>query len=212
VTEDTAGDVIAALAADHPVSKARIDAYLSAIVQDARAVDAQRIGGYMTIALKSGIDGAEYEFDSLAMSDGTIRAVAVLAALFQPEALDGRLPLVGIEEPETALHPGAAGVLFDTLTEASEHVQVIVTSQSSDLLDREDLDVIRPVEMRDGLTYIGEVDDASQEIVPVDQVPLASIFDMKMARENALVRRDLPRHHLAPRGRLKSASSPGATG
>ncbi|HEY6792255.1 MAG TPA: AAA family ATPase [Trebonia sp.] len=121
----------------------------------------------MTIALKSGIEGSEFEFDSLAMSDGTIRAVAVLAALFQPEALDGRLPLVGIEEPETALHPAAAGVLFDALTEASEHVQVIATSQSSDLLDREDVDVsaIRPVTMRDGLTYIGEVDAASREIV-----------------------------------------------
>jgi hypothetical protein len=57
-------------------------------------------------------------------------------------------------------------VLFEALTEASEHVQVLATSQSADLLDREDLDVsdIRPVTMRDGLTIIGEVDDASREI------------------------------------------------
>jgi len=96
-----------------------------------------------------------------------VRSAAVLATLFQPESLNGRLPLVGIEEPEIALHPAAAGVLFDALTEASEHVQVIATSQSADLLDREDLDpdVIRPVAMRAGLTVIGEVDDASQEIV-----------------------------------------------
>lgn len=105
------GDVIASLATDSPASKARIDAYLRAIVQDATAVEARRAGSYIAIALKSGIDGRDFEFDSLAMSDGTIRAIAVLAALFQPEALDGRLPLVGIEEPETALHPGAAGVL-----------------------------------------------------------------------------------------------------
>ena len=91
----------------------------------------------------------------------------MLAALFQPESLDGRLPLVGIEEPEIALHPAAAGVLYDALSEASQHVQVIATSQSADLLDREEIDpeVIRPVAMRDGLTIIGEVDDASQEIV-----------------------------------------------
>src|SRR5580700_756789 len=51
------------------------------------------------------------------------------------------------------------------LTEASGHVQVLATSQSSDLLDRDDLDasVIRPVTMHDGLTLIGEVDDASRE-------------------------------------------------
>ncbi|HET9081886.1 MAG TPA: AAA family ATPase [Trebonia sp.] len=75
--------------------------------------------------------------------------------------------MVGIEEPEIALHPAAASVLFDALTEASGHVQVIATSQSADLLDREDLDpgIVRPVAMRDGLTLIGEVDDVSQEIV-----------------------------------------------
>jgi predicted ATPase len=120
----------------------------------------------MTVALKSGIDGVDYEFSSTSMSDGTIRAIAVLAALFQPRSLNGRLPLVGIEEPETALHPAAAGVLFDALTEASTHVQVIATSQSPDLLDREDLDpsVVRVAAMQDGLTLIGDVDEASREI------------------------------------------------
>lgn len=160
------GDVLAALATDNQVGKGRIDAYMSAIVQDATSVEAHRAGGYMTVALKTGIEGEEFEFSSLSMSDGTIRAIAVLAALLQPEALNGQLPLVGIEEPETALHPAAAGALFDALTEATEHVQVIATSQSSDLLDREDLDpsVVRPVSMKDGLTIIGEVDDASREI------------------------------------------------
>ncbi len=125
------------------------------------------MGGYRTVVLNTSVDGERFDFGAEAMSEGTVRSAAVLAALFQPESLDGRLPLVGIEEPEIALHPAAAGVLFDALTEASEHVQVIATSQSADLLDREDLDpaVIRPVAMRDGLTIIGEVDDASQEIV-----------------------------------------------
>ena len=100
------------------------------------------------------------------MSDGTIRAAAVLAALFQPAVVTGAVRLVGIEEPETALHPAAAGVLFDALTEASTHVQVIAATQSADLLDREDLDtsIVRAVTMQDGLTVIGEVDDASREI------------------------------------------------
>src|SRR5580692_5605731 len=89
-----------------------------------------------------------------------------LPYLFQPAALDGRVSPVGIEEPETALHPAAAGALFDALTEASTHVQVTATSQSPDLLDREDLDssVVRVAAMRSGLTVIGEVDDVSREI------------------------------------------------
>jgi predicted ATP-dependent endonuclease of OLD family len=77
------------------------------------------------------------------------------------------MALVGIEEPEIALHPAAAGVLFDALTEASEQVQVLVTTQSPDLLDRDDLDVsaVRAVSMEDGVTRIGDVDRASQRIV-----------------------------------------------
>ena len=78
-----------------------------------------------------------------------------------------RVRLVGIEEPEIALHPAAAGVLFDALTEASERVQVVATSQGPDLLDRDDFDVstVRAVTMEHGLTIIGEVDEASREIV-----------------------------------------------
>ncbi len=97
------------------------------------------------------------------MSDGTIRIAGVLAALFQPWVLDGRISLIGLENPETALHPAAAGVLFDALTEASERVQVLVTGQSADLVDRDDLDpsIIRAVASEEGLTIIGEVNAAS---------------------------------------------------
>lgn len=163
------GAVFAALAADNRGCKARVDAYMRAIVPDTVAVEPYSAGGYMTIALRtaSGVGGEEVDFGPESMSDGTIRAAAVLAALFEPAVLDGRVRLIGIEEPEIALHPAAAGILFDALSEASEHVQVLATSQSADLLDREDLDMsaIRPVTMRDGLTIIGEVDEASREIV-----------------------------------------------
>jgi len=161
------GDVLAALETDRRDYKSRIDAYIRAVMPDATAIESSSAIGYTTVALKTGVHGEVFTFGPRSMSDGTIRAAGVLAALFQPQALDGRLPLVGIEEPEVALHPAAAGVLFDALTEASGHIQVLATSQSADLLDRDELDVktIRPVTMRDGLTIIGEVDDASREIV-----------------------------------------------
>ncbi len=162
-------DVIGALAEEGSGYKERVDAYLRAIVPEAVGIDRWFVGPYATVMLRSmaGLGGRDVVFGPDGMSDGTIRAAAVLAALFQPATRDGRVSLVGIEEPEIALHPAAAGVLFDALTEASEHVQVLATTQSADLLDRDDLDVsiIRPVVMRDGLTVIGEVDDASREIV-----------------------------------------------
>jgi predicted ATPase len=162
------GEVLAGLAIDSPHDKSRLNAYLSAIVQNATGIEPISVGGYTVVELRTNVNGQEASFDSRSMSDGTLRAVAVLTALFQSEAaLYGRPPLVGIEEPETALHPAAAGVLFDALTEASERTQLVATTQSSDLLDREEIDasIIRPVALQDGLTVIGEVDEASREIV-----------------------------------------------
>ena len=162
------GDVLGALSSENLSYKRRIDEYLRAVVPGVSSIERYHAGKYVTVALRArtGSGREEVEFGPDSMSDGTIRAAGVLAALFQPWALGKRVRLVGIEEPESALHPAAAGVLFDALTEASEHVQVLATSQSADLLDRDDLDssIIHPVAMHDGLTLIGDVDDASREI------------------------------------------------
>ena len=75
------------------------------------------------------------------MSDGTLRALVILVSLYQSsKGGAARVPLVGIEEPEIALHPAAAGLLLDSLREASRSTQVMVTSHSPDLLDDEKLD------------------------------------------------------------------------
>jgi hypothetical protein len=102
------------------------------------------------------------------MSDGTLRVLGILVALFQGDHDDRkRVLLVGIEEPEIALHPAAAGVLLDGLRDAAEKTQVIVTSHSPDLLDDKNLDVgsILAVESQDGDTMIAPVDNASRTVV-----------------------------------------------
>ncbi|MFE7812534.1 AAA family ATPase [Streptomyces sp. NPDC057433] len=106
-------------------------------------------------------------FRAESMSEGTIRAIGLLTALFQPDARDGWIPLIAVEEPELALHPLAAGALYDALTEASEHVQVLATTQSAELFDRKeaDLSAIRVVAAEHGVTVIGEVDPVSRSIV-----------------------------------------------
>ena len=163
------GEALGALGAVRPELKERVDSYLSAVAPGIEGVDRYLAGRYVGVVFRSAGagTGGEIEFGPEAVSDGTIRAAGVLVALFQLAAVDGRIQLVGIEEPEIALHPAAAGVLFDSLNEASEHVQVLVTTQSPDLLDRDDVDVsmVRAVTMRDGLTIIGDVDQASRQIV-----------------------------------------------
>lgn len=98
------------------------------------------------------------------MSDGTVRALGVLLALQQTG--DGApVPLVGIEEPESAVHPAAAAVLLSALREAATRMQVLATSHSADLLDDKGItdSQIRAVRAEANETHIGPVDSASRE-------------------------------------------------
>ena len=161
------GDVLGAL---DSATKTRFDEYMRAVVPEPHSVERRFEGTYVTVELRTrpgeGLEPPS-PFGPNAMSDGTIRAAGMLAALFQPSARDGRIRLIGIEEPELAVHPAAAGALFDALAETSEHVQIVSTTQSPDLLDRDDLDVqaVRVANVSRGTTIIGEIDGPSRQIV-----------------------------------------------
>lgn len=100
------------------------------------------------------------------MSDGTLRAVGILTALLQ-EDKDGPPSLVAIEEPETALHPGAVGVLLSAMHDAKERTQVLVTTHSSDLLHSDEVqtDELLAFSADSGATVIGQVDEGSRKIL-----------------------------------------------
>ncbi|WP_182882683.1 AAA family ATPase [Microbispora sp. H10949] len=170
------GSVLGELAWRHPVFKARIDDYLRAIVPEAVSVNQRVIDSYSTVELRT--REGERPFGPEAVSEGTLHAAGVLAALFQPVVVDGEAELVAIEEPETALHPAAAGALFDALTEASERVQVVVTTQSADLLDRDEFDPasVRVVAMTGGVTVIGEIDQVSRRLVEDKRTTLGELM------------------------------------
>jgi predicted ATPase len=168
---DRLGDVLGRIADGWPITKKRLDAYLATIVPGATSIERLDLGGkYSTVQLRMRNSKTEEEsvFLPESISDGTLRASGVLAALFQPDSLVGYITAVCIDEPELGLHPSAAGMLFYALVEATNHVQVIVATQSGDLLHRDEIDLnwIRPVAMReDGRTVIGPVDAVTRQIV-----------------------------------------------
>jgi predicted ATPase len=139
---------------------------LSTIVPDVVGVDDDDPGPWETLRFRKRVPG-EYRFYASAMSDGPLRVLGILVAVAQ--LADGTNPvrLMGIEEPETALHPAASAALMDALKEAAVTGQVIVTTQSPDLLDRVEFDSDRVLvaEMRDGATVIGPASRAVREAV-----------------------------------------------
>ena len=150
--------------------KRRIEEYLAAVVPGVHGVKVKKFGPKETLEFRQDVAGAKHPWRSLAnnMSDGTLRALGILVALFQ-EHHDPkkRVLLVGVEEPEIALHPAAAGVLLDALRDAADKTQIIVTSHSPDLLDDKDLDPgsILAVEARDGTTIIAGVDEVGRSVL-----------------------------------------------
>lgn len=158
--------VLQRLSSQAPKAKERIEQYLSKVVPGVYGVDAKPIGPKETLEFRQQVAGSKTPWRFLAanMSDGTLRALGILVALYQTTNGLGPVRFVGIEEPEIALHPAAAGVLRDSLREASLTTQVVVTSHSPDLLDDHGLDAdsIRAVVSDRGATQIGPVDQSGR--------------------------------------------------
>ena len=150
-----------------PEAVERVGRYLSAITETAELLGVARYGEYETVRFRVAQDGKPLEFDAASMSDGTLRALAALTAGFQNIPRHGSPSLIGIEEPESALHPAAMRALVAALDEATLRTQVLLTTHSADLLDNSAIrpENIRVVQMIDGQTLIGPVDAAGVEIV-----------------------------------------------
>lgn len=148
-------------------AKDRIIAYLAAIVPGIEDVCSRTLAGNETLEFKQKTeeDKPAQPFFANCMSDGTLRALGILVALFQGDRKSvGRVPLVGIEEPEMALHPAASGVLFDVLREGAQERQVLVTSHSPELLDNDEIsaDELLSVNLRSGSTAVAGIDEAGR--------------------------------------------------
>ena len=162
-----------------PSVKQRIREYLAVVVPSVEKIETRRYGPKETLVFTQNVAKAEGSQRFLAnnMSDGTLRVLGALVALFQASSsrsriggdpdIKKRVPLVGIEEPEIALHPAAAGVLLDALREAADQTQIIITSHSPDLLDDKEFDPesILAVEARNGTTVIAGVDEVGKSAV-----------------------------------------------
>ncbi len=162
--------VLTTLGSRSPDFKKRIEAYLGKVVPGLEGVNRRVVGPRETIEFRQEVRGAQYPWRFFAsnMSDGTLRALGVLVALFQSAGNSESIRrLVGIEEPEAALHPAAAGVLIDSLRDAAEQAQILVTSHSPDLLDSDDIpdESIFAVVAEHGETRIGPLDEAGRSVL-----------------------------------------------
>lgn len=165
---DNIASVIGHLERVAPERMNTIREYLQAVVPMVHGVERKSIGPMETLEFRQEMAGARHpwKFYAQNMSDGTLRALGVMTALLQSN-VDHSPSVIGIEEPETALHPAASAALREVLVQAARHTQVLVTSHSPDLLDDPDIDAdsILAVVSEGGETRIAPLDEASRQML-----------------------------------------------
>ena len=146
----------------HSTNLRHIEEALFRVVPDMSDLHVSQSGGYYVVKVKhGGPNGSGAWFDLTQESDGSLRLLGLLTAIYQ----DDSPSLMGIEEPELTIHPGALAAVSDHLQEASERSQVLVTTHSPDLIDRLPIGYLRAVEMRDGNTVVNEVSEPQRQAV-----------------------------------------------
>jgi predicted ATPase len=187
------GHILGRIAELDPDAKATLDAYIAAMIPNALGLG-QRSELDGTVSAVEGRFTAESEDTELkvqrwALSEGTLRLGGILAALLQPRVFDGTIPFIGIEEPEKALHPPKLGLLYEVLTAASQNTQVMVTTQSPDLLDNKEArpEHLLAVENIDAATAVGPLDEVGHSLFNdkiLSLTELLRVGSMHPARSN----------------------------
>ena len=114
----------------------RICRLLGQIVPGTTGVEAKSVGRKETLEFRQNVGQKhDWRFDALNMSDGTLRALGILLAVYQPHPAS----LIAIEEPESTIHPAAAEILMDIFLDGAERSQVLITTHSPDILDNKKL-------------------------------------------------------------------------
>jgi len=164
--------VVKHLQSQTPEGLERVRTYLQAIGFPVSRIAHKQAGALETIEVAQELEVPEgkrnLNFDAIALSDGTIRALGILVSLISARGINAGGPsLIGIEEPETALHPAAAGALMEALMEGSERTQLLITCHSPDLLDHESVtpELIRPVLLENGRTVVGKLSPPKADLL-----------------------------------------------
>lgn len=155
---------------------------LSGDIEDIRGCQA---AGYLVAQFRHRSPGSKPKwFEAAQESDGTLRVAGIVTALLQ----DPPVPVIGIEEPELTVHPGAIPLLFDFIQQATRRGQVVVTTHSPELLDLLQPQQVRVVDRDpEGATRVRPLDPSQRESVRTRLMTLGELM-----RAEGLRQADLP--------------------
>jgi predicted ATPase len=138
--------------------------FLEAIVPETKSVVPKKHGNKLSMSFSQEWgQGKKLSFDAFNMSDGTLRSLGLIMAVFQKPSPS----VLVIEEPEATIHPGALGAVLDLIHKASKTMQVMVTTHSPELLDANWLteENLRIVSWQEGASHLLLPSEATREAI-----------------------------------------------
>ena len=140
---------------DHVKARNEIVASIRHVMPALDNIRIQSLGGLMVPVFRvREPNGKLHDFNVAQLSDGTLRLLGLLTALYQPRRPD----VLAMEEPEQTVNPGILAVIAEAIQETALESQVVVTTHSPELLDKfPDPGVVFAVEMDGGVSRIGPV-------------------------------------------------------
>lgn len=140
----------------------RVCEILSTIVPKTTKVQTKKHGNKISLEFtQQWSERGRLKFEAFSMSDGTLRALGLLTAVYQRPAPT----LLAIEEPEATIHPGALDAILDLLRHASSKMQVVATTHSPEVLNAKWIQDkhLRIVEWGEGATRVAPLSEASRK-------------------------------------------------
>lgn len=114
-------------------------------------------------------------FNAYQLSDGTLRFICLATLLMQPEPP----ATIIIDEPELGLHPMAINKLAAMIRKASVKSQVIISTQSVNLVDNFDAEDIIVVDMKDKASWFRRL-DSEQLGVWLEEYSMGEIWEKNL--------------------------------
>lgn len=100
--------------------------------------------------------GSDYPMQPYHFSDGSIRFVCLATALLQPNPPS----TIIIDEPELGLHPAAIAILAELIKAASDRTQVVIATQSPELINFFSIEDIIVANRKEGATSFSRLKEA----------------------------------------------------
>lgn len=146
------------------------------LMQNLENIMIQTIGGVMVPVFRvHEPDGESHNFNVSQISDGSLRVLGLLTALYQPD----RPAALALEEPEQTVNPGVLALLSDVIREISKDTQILVTTHSPELVDKFSPDEIHALDLINGVTKISRISESQKKVVRERLFSMSELMSME---------------------------------